>query len=184
MDDGNQNYRRFLNGDDGAISLLVTEYRRGLYHFLLGLVHDPELADDLTEDTFVKLLVKRPRNTEKSSFRTWLYTIGRNLAFDHFRRQGRRRALDGADFAAPEWALPSPEELYGKETDAALLRACLDRLENRQREALYLRFFEEFEVSDIAKILHMRPQNVSALIYRAKKSLKEELLKEGFTYEN
>ncbi len=183
MEDGNGVYRRFLAGEDDAIAQLVASYRRGLYHYLLGLVHDPELADDLTEDTFVKLLVKRPRNTETCSFRTWLYTIGRNLAIDHFRRQGRRAEVCFEDFSFLDWALPSAAELYDAKTDAALLGACMARLPDDQRQALYLRFFEDFSIGELAKILHLSRHNASALVYRAKKSLKEELLKEGFTYE-
>lgn len=183
MDSGTDNYRRFLNGEDEAIGELVKEYRKGLYHFLLGIVRDPDLADDLTEDTFVKLLVKRPPHTEKTSFRTWLYTIGRNLAMDHFRRQERRGEIGTEEFSFLEWALPSPEELYRQQVDAATLSQCLDRLEPVMRQALYLRFYEDFSIGEIAKILHKNRHAVSSLLYRAKKSLKEELLKEGFTYE-
>ncbi|MBR5410023.1 MAG: sigma-70 family RNA polymerase sigma factor [Clostridia bacterium] len=183
MEDGNGAYRRFLAGEDDAIAQLVAEYRRGLYHYLLGLVHDPELADDLTEDTFVKLLVKRPRNTETCSFRTWLYTIGRNLAVDHFRRQGRRREIRFEDFSFMDWALPSASELYDAQTDASTLNLCMERLPDQQRQALYLRFFEDFSIEELAKIMGLSRHNASQLVYRAKKSLKEELLKEGFTYE-
>ena len=160
MDSGSDNYRRFLNGEDEAIGELVKEYRKGLYHFLLGIVRDPYLADDLTEDTF-----------------------GRNLAMDYFRRQERRGEIGTEEFSFLEWALPSPEELYRQQVDAATLSLCLDRLEPDMRQALYLRFYEEFSIEEIARILHKNRHAVSSLLYRAKKSLKEELLKEGFTYE-
>ena len=183
MDSGAAYYRRFLDGDTDAIIDIIADYREGLVLFINGFINDICTAEELAEDTFVKLLVKRPRNTETCSFRTWLYTIGRNLAIDHFRRQGRRAEVCFEDFSFLDWALPSAAELYDAKTDAALLGACIARLPDDQRQALYLRFFEDFSIEELARILRLSRHNASALVYRAKKSLKEELLKEGFTYE-
>lgn len=96
MDQGGEYYRRYLHGDQDAFVSLVQMYMDGLVLFLTGITGDVTLAEDATEDTFVKLGVKRPHYSGKASFKTWLYTIGRNTARDHLRRY-RRRSL------CPQW---------------------------------------------------------------------------------
>ena len=78
MDNGACSYRRYLAGDDNGLADIIREYRDGLIFFLNGFVNDPDTAEDLAEDVFFRLAVKKPRFREKSSFKTWLYAIGRN----------------------------------------------------------------------------------------------------------
>ncbi len=85
MDRGSENYRRFLDGDEAGLAEIVRDYKDGLILFLNSFVNDIHLA----EDTFVRLGTRKPKNRGKSSFKTWLYTIGRNLAIDHLRRESR-----------------------------------------------------------------------------------------------
>lgn len=86
MDHGASSYRRFLQGDDSGFEEIVRTYSDGLILYLYGYVSDFHLAEDLCEDTFFRLLVKKPRFDGRSSFKSWLYTIGKNLATDHLRR--------------------------------------------------------------------------------------------------
>ncbi len=86
MDQGDEYYKRYLHGDQDAFVSLVQMYMDGLVLFLTGITGDVTLAEDATEDTFVKLGVKCPHYSGKASFKTWLYTIGRNTARDHLRR--------------------------------------------------------------------------------------------------
>ena len=82
MDHGESSYCRFLDGDDEGIAELVKEYKDGLTFYLNSIVGDLCLAEELMQDTFTKLVIKRPRFRGESAFKTWLYTIGRNLATD------------------------------------------------------------------------------------------------------
>ena len=79
MDKGAEAYKRYLAGDDEGIVTLVALYRSGLILYLTTLVKDVHLAEELTEDTFFKLMVKKPRYRDKGSFKAWLYAIARNL---------------------------------------------------------------------------------------------------------
>ena len=75
MDSGMDSYRRFLSGDNSGLEEIICVYKDGLILYLHGVVNDLQLAEELTENTFVKLVVKRPRFSQQSAFKTWLYTI-------------------------------------------------------------------------------------------------------------
>ena len=76
MDNGASSYRRFLDGDDNGFVEIVRDYKDGLILFLDSFVSNLSIAEDLAEDTFVKLGINKPHFSGKSSFKTWLYAVG------------------------------------------------------------------------------------------------------------
>ena len=90
MDNGASSYRRFLDGDDKGLAEIVRDYSDGLTLYLNGIVNNISLAEDLMEETLFKIISKRPRFNAKHSFKTWLYTIGRNVAIDYLRHNARQ----------------------------------------------------------------------------------------------
>ena len=97
MDLGANSYRRFLDGDETGIVEIIRDYKDGLTLYLYSLTQDLSLAEELMEETFVRLVVKKPRFTAEHAFKTWLYTIGRNAAIDEFRRSRRRADVSITD---------------------------------------------------------------------------------------
>ena len=95
MDNGASSYRRFLSGDNDALVEIIRDYKDGLMYFLNGFVNDLTVAEELMEDTFVRLYTKKPRYSEKSSFKTWLYGIGRNVAREYLHRERKSRNISG-----------------------------------------------------------------------------------------
>lgn len=89
MDNGASSYRRFLDGDDSAMVEIIRAYKDGLLLYINGLVKNISVAEELMEDTFFKIMVKKPRFAQKHSFKTWLYTVGRNTAIDYLRRSSK-----------------------------------------------------------------------------------------------
>ena len=79
MDNGESSYRRFLAGDDEGLHEIICTYRAGLILYLNSFVQNIHTAEDLTEDTFAELAIKCPKFSGKSSFKTWLYAIARNI---------------------------------------------------------------------------------------------------------
>ena len=86
MDNDASSYRRFLDGEDDGFVEIVRDYKDGLILFLDSFVRNLSIAEDLAEDAFVKLGIKKPHFSIKSSFKTWLYAIGRNVAVDYNRK--------------------------------------------------------------------------------------------------
>ncbi|MBQ3154302.1 MAG: RNA polymerase sigma factor, partial [Clostridia bacterium] len=93
MDHGESSYRRFLQGDDSGFEEIVRSYSDGLVLFLYGYVGDFHTAQDLCEDTLFKLLTKKPRFDGRSSFKSWLYAIAKNMAADHLRRDKKHMTV-------------------------------------------------------------------------------------------
>lgn len=91
MDNGASSYDRYLAGDDSALGDIVREYKDGLTVYLDSFTDNIHDAEELMEETFFRLAYKKPKFSGKSSFKTWLYSIGRNLALDHLRRMKKKR---------------------------------------------------------------------------------------------
>ncbi len=79
MENGAVNYNRFLDGDKDGMTEIIREYKDGLALYLNSFVRNICLAEELMEETFVSLVMKKPKYSGKSSFKTWLFAIGRNV---------------------------------------------------------------------------------------------------------
>ena len=181
MDTGAEEYRRYLDGDDGGIAELIRIYSDGLVLYLNGIVGDMGAAEELTEDTFVKLAVKKPKFNGKSSFKTWLYAIARNLALDRFRKSGRKIVEQLTEDMADSTA--EPEHEYMREERDRTVRRAISRLNPDYGSVLYLSYFEGFTNEEIKTVMNKSGRQVENLLYRAKQALKAQLEKEGFVYE-
>ena len=187
MDHGASSYRRFLQGDDSGFEELVRTYSDGLILYLYGYVSDFHLAEDLCEDTFFRLLVKKPRFDGRSGFKTFLYAIGRRVAADHLRKKRGKDTVSLEALAEEGFDLPAKEDVVAAylrdETHRAVHRA-LGRLKDTHREILWLVYFEELSVKEAAGVLGKSPHAAESLIHRARLSMKAELDKEGITNED
>lgn len=183
MDNGASSYRRFLDGDESGFVEIVRDYKDGLILYLNTFTNNIHTAEDLAEDTFVKLGIKKPKDKGTSLFKTWLYTIGRNIAIDYLRKQKSVCHIpinNFADLSADEDFI---ETSYLKEEQKIHLHKALKNLKPEYMQVLYLTYFENFNNKQTAKIMKKSVHNIETLLYRARKSLKSELLKEGFVYE-
>ena len=174
MDTGAEKYSAYRSGDDGAVGELVDIYFDGLMLYINSLVHDLALAEELAQDTFFKLITKKPAFHGRSSFKTWLYEIGRNVAADHMRRSARRRTvpLDESAGAAGD---SDVEMNYIKSEENAELYRALMMLKPEYRQALWLAYFEDLSIREIALIMHRSESSVTHLINRGKYALRKEI---------
>ncbi len=183
MDNGESSYRRFLAGDDNGMVELVHEFRDGLMLYLRSYTDDISSAEDCVQDTFIKLAVKKPRFNGKSSFKTWLYTIGRNIAVDHQRHFKRNRDVSLDDYGSVSDEADI-EQSYLITEQKINLRHAMRRLKEEYQQVLYLTYFEDFSNEDTARITGRSRKQIENLLYNARKALRAELVKEGFSYEN
>lgn len=182
MDAGAENYRRFLDGDNDGIVAIVRDYKDGLILYLRSFAEDIYQAEELAEDTFVKLVTNRPRFGNKSSFKTWLYAIGRNVALDQARKRSRHREVSYEE--CPEIAEEiSLERSYLLEEQNIRLHGAMKKLKAEYRQILWLIYFEGFSNREAAGIMKRSTHSVETLVYRARLALKKQLEKEGFQYE-
>ncbi len=176
-------YECYLKGDDSAFADVVREYGDGLMLYINSFTHNIHVSEELMEEVFFKLAVKKPRFLKKSGFKTWLYAIGRNTALDYIRRQSKfsdKSVDEYADLIRDE---EDVERLYLKEEQRVLLHSCIKKLNPDYARVLYLVYFEGFDNADTAKIMKKNKRQTENLIYRAKSVLKSRLEKEGFVYE-
>ena len=89
MDNGASSYRRFLAGDREGLAEIVREYSDGLILYINSFVQNICVSEEIAEDVFVEIALKKPRYSEKSSFKTWLYAVARHTAIDCIKRYSR-----------------------------------------------------------------------------------------------
>ncbi len=181
MDNTAEQYRRFLHGDKDAIAQIITEHRAGLELFLQTIVGDAQLAEELTQETFVKLFIKKPHYKPTASFKTWLYTIGKNEALRYLRKQKRSVPLTYEDAVLIPDDAPTTEERYFADEEKQNVLAVLGKLQPAYREILWLTYFEGLSNKECALLLNKNVHAVESLVSRARKALKEQLRKEGFS---
>lgn len=183
MDNGACSYRRFLDGDENGVVDIIRDYKDGLMLYLNGFVQNIHVAEDLTEDTFVKIVVNKPRFSGKSTFKTWLYAIGRNVTLDYIRRCKKVETVSTDDVAHILSDEADVEKKYIQNEQKRLVYNALKKLNPEYRQVLYLMYFEDFKIAQIASVMKKNNKQIENLVYRAKLSLKTELDKEGFVYE-
>ncbi len=183
MDSGAQNYKIYVSGDDNGIIGIVKEFRLSLMNFISGYVRDMQVAEDLTEELFLKLMVKKPRYNGSASFKTWLYTIARNISIDYLRKQ-KRDIVYSIEDVNLDWIDKNEVEkkiISGERTD--LVRQTIEKLNYTYQQLILLKYYEEFSNEQIAEILHKSRHAVETGLYRARLELKVIMEKEGVNNE-
>ena len=184
MDNGASSYRRFLEGDDLGLVEIIRDYKDGLILYLNGYANNIYMAEEMAEDVFVKLGVKRPKYDErKATFKTWLYTIGRNVAIDYLRQKHKRVEISTetiCELVSEEYGL---ELSYIWEEQKIMLHRAIRNLRTEYKQVLWLSYFEGFSNKEIAVIMKKSVRGIESLLYRARLAVKSELEKEGFEYE-
>ncbi len=183
MDNGASSYRRFLDGDDNGIVEIIKDYKDGLMLFLNRYVNNIHIAEELTEDTFFKLVTKKPRFIANSSFKTWLYTIGRNLALNYIKKYGNYVDSSTEELEGLLADEKSIEQSYLLAERKVQLNKALSQIHSDYATVLHLKYFEDMSNEQISKVLNKNKRQVENLLYQAKQTLKTELEKEGFIYE-
>jgi len=182
MDNGESSYRRFLAGDNEGMLEIVCEYQTGLMLYLNSLVQDIHTAEDLSEDTFLELMTKHPKFSGKSSFKTWLFAIGRNITAKYLRKHAKLSVvpLESQEYLTVE---DNIEGNYIKTEQKRMVHQALHQLKIEYRQVLFLNYFEGFSISEIALIMKKTDKQIKNYLYKAKIALKSELERSGFDYE-
>ena len=149
------------------------EHLPRVFNFFRYRVVDRTLAEDLTAATFEKAWRGRSRfRRDLSAFSTWLFTIARNVAIDHFRRNNQEISLE----IVREQADPiSLEETVQRNHDFARLRALLSQFPERERELVALKYGGRLTNREIARLTRLSESNVGVILYRVVEKLRIEI---------
>ncbi len=170
-------------GDLDALSALLTRYQNRLYRYLLRLVREPATAEDLFQQTWVRVAEKIRRYDSRRSFEAWLFAVARNLAIDHLRRL-KPESLDepapGDPTGAPAVARlraadPPPLDAILARERSGRLAATLGELPVIYREVLTLRFEEEMKLEEVAAVLDAPLSTVKTRLRRGLEFLRQSL---------
>lgn len=142
-----------------------------VYKFTLSLCRDASLAEELTQDAFVKALEHFDQFERKCQFYVWLCQIAKNTYYSYLRKQ---KHFMSESLVPPQWTDGPEEIVFDKET-AARLYVLLDRLPEPYREVFSLRVFSDLPFSQIGSIYGKTDSWARLIYYRAKKRIKEDL---------
>ena len=164
--------------DPELLDQLIEQYQFRLFRYLLYLTAHRERAEDFFQETWIRVLERGHQYDGKSKFESWLFTIARNLVID-WQRQKKMQSLDTLTDPAQEQPLqfadthnPSPLHLAMSGQQDSQIRGFLDQIAIIYREVVVLRFHEELQIDEIAKVMNLPVSTVKTRLYRGLEALR------------
>ncbi|MDD2962725.1 MAG: sigma-70 family RNA polymerase sigma factor [Bacteroidales bacterium] len=147
---------RYHSGDEASLSILISRHRSRVFSYLLMVVKDRHLAEDLFQDTFIKVIntIKSGSYKEEGKFIQWVMRIAHNLTIDHFRRQKRFPTVEAGEnqdiFETLNMMDPSVEDRMVTDQIHRDVRKLIEYLPAEQREVLMMRHYGDLSFKEIA----------------------------------
>jgi RNA polymerase sigma-70 factor (ECF subfamily) len=158
------------------------EFERPIYHYLLGVTQNHADAEDLTQETFIRVNDKLKTFRREASLKTWIYRIATNVSIDHFRSRVCRQTNATQSFEEVEFDresvdnnVPSPDHQVAQSEMSDCVQGFIQRLPLSYRTVLLLHDRQGLKVQDIAVILDCSPDTVKIRLHRARNKLRESL---------
>lgn len=179
----------FYQGNQEALGVIFERHNHGVFNFACRMLGNRADAEDTASEVFSRLCTSQAKYSPNAAFKTWLYTIARNICLDKIRgrqKSGAMWILKQETDAYEPIDVPSkddgPAQNLQKKEIAQHIQTAIGQLPTDQREAIVLREYEGLSYEDIAHILGCSLANVKVLIYRARTQLKTTIpsfIKEG-----
>jgi RNA polymerase sigma-70 factor, ECF subfamily len=172
-------------GDDLAFDYLVQKFRRPLVSFMYRMARNLAVAEELSQEVFLRVYRSRQSYAAEAKFTTWLYRIATNLALNHIRDTKHERAentvaLDESDeesglaFELPDPSLSAEQHMLRRERMQAI-RKQVESLPERQRMAVIMHKYQSMDYREISKVLKLSESATKSLLFRAYETLREKL---------
>lgn len=171
--------KRFRSGDKSAFNELYDSYKWLIYNYIYHVTNNRAMAEDLTQETMVKVYTKIQKYRPTGKFFSWIYTIARNITFTELRKNKGKKALslDKEIFGDDKGTLADlisddhdgPYDELCREESAGKIKEMLDMMPEEFREVLILRFKQDLSYSEIAGMVGCSENNVATRVFRAKK---------------
>ncbi|MFQ6091867.1 MAG: sigma-70 family RNA polymerase sigma factor [bacterium] len=174
--------KRVNEGDSVAFDMIVKRYKLRLINFVFRFLGDRDQAEELVQETFLRVFRERKSYERISNFSTWIFTIAGNLAKSELRRRKRwrffsldqREPEEGAEFEIPDESQRPDRLAHDRMIEGAVQKA-MDTLSPKYREAVILRDIQGFAYEEIAEIIGCPVGTVKSRVNRARLRLQEEL---------
>lgn len=184
---------RFQKGDEDAFTLLVRRHEKPLINFIAQFIGDRDSAEDLAQDTFIRIFQAAPRyKPGRAQFNTWMYHIASNLCKNELRNRARRdrhwvdntvkdeeedagAGIESRIANAPADASYEPDVVLERKELRDALRKAIAALPEQYREPLILRDIQGLSYEEISKVLGIRAGTTKSRINRARLILKDKL---------
>jgi len=174
---------RVQAGDDSAFDYLVEKFRRPIISFMYRMAHNQAVAEELAQETFLRVYRSRQTYAAEAKFSTWLYRIATNLAVNHARDSRNERSsvsLDEPDQETGQTidvadATPNVEQEILKRERLAAIRKHVEELPERQRMAVMMHKYQNLDYREIARVLKLSESATKSLLFRAYETLREQL---------
>jgi RNA polymerase sigma-70 factor (ECF subfamily) len=162
-------------GREAAFNVLYQRYAARMQAFFYRMLYqDLELANDFTQELFLKLIKKAKLYNPQKPFAPWFYSMAHNLCKNEYQRRAREPLLEEI---VPELAIINPSSAMEEEEEKARLMQAINSLEPHQKTAFILRYQEGFEIEPIAEILGCPAGTVKSRLYYASRQLNKLLKK-------
>lgn len=179
--------RLTLSGCERAAGELVERFERPVFSLIVRMVRDPALAEDLAQETFIKVLTRLSTYDDRYRFSSWIFKIAHNTVLDYLRRPNPvSHSLDSGgenvsgNGASPESQGASPFELAERGELAAALDAAIQQLQPDYREMVLLRYQEDLSYEEIADVLDLPVGTVKSYLHRARAQLARNMTASGW----
>ncbi len=173
--------RALAQSDENALRILVERYSPSIYRFSVRYTGDESLAEDVAQEVFLRLFLHADKYAPGRSFKTWLFTIVRNVGIDLARPYSHRKSSSfrlGDDPAqqdfTPELIVngsPTQEERMASQERQQMIVELLQDLPEKQRAAIILKYYEEMSTKEISEVMGKSVSSVESLLARAKQNL-------------
>ena len=151
----------YANGNDSAFDVLLCRYKRKVFSYINMVVKDKDVASDLFQETFIKVVstIRQNRYKENGKFVAWLMRIAHNLVIDHFRRDSAENLVSGEADGEGEPSIFDTIQIYDKNVEDEMIEKqvyadlvkLVDSLPEAQREVLKMRFYQDLSFKEIAE---------------------------------
>ena len=160
------------NGDLQQAALLFERYNKRIYNFLARMTIDRALAEDLTQNVFLRVIKYRGSYKDGAKVQSWIYQVARNVFSDHYQTV-KNRSQNFVDVEKISDHMPDSQEVEAQQERELLLQRSMARLSDEQRELLVLTRFQHMKYEEVAEVMDTTVANIKVKVHRAMIKLRE-----------
>lgn len=170
--------KRIASQDQGAVQVLFARYNVRIYRFVLRLVRNDAIAEELTNEVFLDIWRQAGRYEGRSAVSTWILAIAHNKAVSLLRKK-KDEGIDDEKLGFIEDDSDTPEVTAQKSSKGEVMRACIDKLSDEHREVIDLVYYHEKSVKEVSEITGVGESTVKTRMFYARKQLSEHMRDAG-----